>query len=294
MLSGDCPTIFRQFLRLLAWSSPVLVGLSAFVAPASAAPCWLASPRTVFIPPDGDSTLAHDGLADTAWASSDFAEADCENQPQYADPQVKLEAKPHRPLILEAVGALTEASARTEGISEVGREVRTRLYYQLVNSDVWQVLREWRQQDNGQFGTLPHDREWRMADDLPDAAVRAIAYEVATTAFANCDDDVTGKAWGSVALYEVLLEGRDAFPGDVNLDGKVDLIDFAILKENFGKDHAQADLDGNGRVDLSDFGQVKDNFGKQYASLQSVPEPSTALLALLGAALLWRSRRALA
>jgi hypothetical protein len=56
-----------------------------------------------------------------------------------------------------------------------------------------------------------------------------------------------------------------ALPGDANHDGRVDLSDFGLLKELFGRQGpgSAADFDHNGVVDLNDFGLLKDNFGKQ-------------------------------
>lgn len=70
-----------------------------------------------------------------------------------------------------------------------------------------------------------------------------------------------------------------AIAGDANGDFQVDLVDFAILKVNFGTGGslAEGDFDGNGQVDLTDFGILKDNFGADRAA---VPEPSGLLLAL--------------
>ncbi|MFO0901303.1 MAG: dockerin type I domain-containing protein [Pirellulales bacterium] len=49
------------------------------------------------------------------------------------------------------------------------------------------------------------------------------------------------------------------YNADVNADGKVDLLDFAALKENFfvGTSRNQGDVDGDGDVDLYDFGLLK-------------------------------------
>jgi len=80
--------------------------------------------------------------------------------------------------------------------------------------------------------------------------------------------------------------------GDVNLDGKVDLSDFGILKENFGTGttQAQGDLNGDAKIDLSDFGILKANFGKTAGA--AVPEPSTLLLLMLGGLAALVARRA--
>ncbi len=88
-------------------------------------------------------------------------------------------------------------------------------------------------------------------------------------------------AW--VDFTSPLSLSAPGLPGDVNADGKVDLTDFGVLKDNFGSGTtlAQGDLNGDAKVDLTDFGILKDNFGKSAAA--AVPEPSTALLLALGA-----------
>jgi hypothetical protein len=250
----------------------------------------LGSPLTIVAPTDGDAPLAYDGLTTTAWTASDHAESGCGSQPNYADPAAKVTLTLPRPLVIDWLGALSEASARTEGISDVGRETRTVLSARPFHAEEWQVLGEWRQQDNGQFGTMTHAREWRMANNLPSTPVTAVSAEVAVTAFANCDNDEEGQAWGTVALYELLFHGHDPYPGDVNLDGKVNLDDFGLLKENFGLPYGPADFDLKGTVNLTDFGILKENFGKVYAVGSAVPEPATWGLAVLGAALVGLKR----
>ncbi len=88
-----------------------------------------------------------------------------------------------------------------------------------------------------------------------------------------------------------ITAGLPSIPGDFNLDGKVDLTDFGILKSNFGSGTtlAQGDANGDAKVDLSDFGILKANFGKSGAA--AVPEPATWLLASLAAVALLAVRR---
>ncbi|MFO0897384.1 MAG: dockerin type I domain-containing protein [Pirellulales bacterium] len=95
----------------------------------------------------------------------------------------------------------------------------------------------------------------------------------------------------SVQYSEFQLYGAAVLAGDVNGDGKVDLTDFGILKDNFGTgtSAAQGDLNGDAKVDLSDFGILKDNFGKGGAA--AVPEPSGLMLCALGLLGLGLARR---
>ncbi len=80
--------------------------------------------------------------------------------------------------------------------------------------------------------------------------------------------------------------GASSTPGDPSGDGKVDLNDFGILKQEFGSvavpngPMLRADINGDGKVDLTDFGILKQNFGKHSAA-SAAPEPSAWLLAAL-------------
>lgn len=85
-------------------------------------------------------------------------------------------------------------------------------------------------------------------------------------------------------------------PGDLDLDGDVDIHDFSALIRHFssGTLPSEGDVDGDGDVDLADFSAVKKNFGAQAV----IPEPAAGWLLLGGAgSFLWvvrgrRSRRA--
>lgn len=82
---------------------------------------------------------------------------------------------------------------------------------------------------------------------------------------------------GAVFVYRLGL-----LPGDVDMNGVVDLFDFSPLKSNFNQPvdaRALGDVTGDLFVDLADFNQLKDNFGEKAAS--SVPEPGTAILAFV-------------
>ncbi len=98
-----------------------------------------------------------------------------------------------------------------------------------------------------------------------------------------------------------LLEdmGWDSFPipADANIDGKVDLHDLSLLALNWdileGKVWEDCDIDGNGAVDLDDLALLSANWlvGVEEAETTPVPEPTTLILMLAGAASILRKRR---
>lgn len=106
-------------------------------------------------------------------------------------------------------------------------------------------------------------------------------------------DDSTPHNWsvypgGKADLLLRVWIDDGPLPGDTNVDGTIDLTDFGILKSNFGRSPAagaEGDINADAKVDLADFGILKQNFGKSGLSspMEPVPEPATALLALMGA-----------
>ena len=50
-------------------------------------------------------------------------------------------------------------------------------------------------------------------------------------------------------------------PGDLNNNGKIELMDYGIFRSNFGSRVAIGDLNGNGQVELMDYGIFRSNFG---------------------------------
>ncbi len=73
-------------------------------------------------------------------------------------------------------------------------------------------------------------------------------------------------------------------PGDVNLDGRVDVNDLTIVLTNFGKSGMawnEGDLNGDGTVDVNDLTIVLSSFGQTAASSSPTAVPEPCALALL-------------
>lgn len=99
--------------------------------------------------------------------------------------------------------------------------------------------------------------------------------------------------WDLTQLYvtgEVtLLAAPPLLPGDFNRDGRIDLTDFNILRDNFGATVTRGesgDTNQSGNVDLTDLSILKENFGSSSA----VAEPATVALAGMGLAMLLVTR----
>lgn len=83
--------------------------------------------------------------------------------------------------------------------------------------------------------------------------------------------------------------------GDVDGNGTVDLVDFGIIRDNFGVGTlpSEGDLTRDGEVDLADYGVWEANFGGSsfgLVELLTVPEPGSFVLLAAGAALVRRRR----
>ena len=50
--------------------------------------------------------------------------------------------------------------------------------------------------------------------------------------------------------------------GDLNSDGMIDIQDYIILSNNFGKINAKGDLDNSNIVDIQDYTIFSNNFGR--------------------------------
>ena len=82
-------------------------------------------------------------------------------------------------------------------------------------------------------------------------------------------------------------------PGDADLDGQVAFADFLALSDHFGASGgwAQGDFDGNGEINFPDFLALSANFGQTTVAAAAVPEPSSAVLLMLGLVAGKRRRR---
>ncbi len=55
--------------------------------------------------------------------------------------------------------------------------------------------------------------------------------------------------------------------GDANGDNAVDVVDFSILRSQFGSANPQSDFSGDGAVDVIDFSLFRTNFGRSGDSI---------------------------
>ncbi len=122
------------------------------------------------------------------------------------------------------------------------------------------------------------------ADDIDDLfSKRGGDFETADPAVYDLNQDFLVDDADVVVLVENVLGSTF---GDANLDGRVDLEDFSLLKQSFGSSAGWngGDFNGDQIVNLADFTTLKDQFGTVGAPSPAgaaVPEPSTILLALL-------------
>ena len=85
-----------------------------------------------------------------------------------------------------------------------------------------------------------------------------------------------------------------AIAGDLDGNNAVEFADFLVLSGNFGQNvngYEAGDIDCSGDVAFADFLTLSGNFGKTVGGAASVPEPTTNVLAMLGAILVLPLRR---
>ncbi|HZU04988.1 MAG TPA: S8 family serine peptidase [Chloroflexota bacterium] len=71
--------------------------------------------------------------------------------------------------------------------------------------------------------------------------------------------------YGAGKLWLGAPPATSSLPCDINRDGRVDIFDFNLLVQNFGKQEPgnPADCNGDGRVDIFDFNILVQNFGRR-------------------------------
>jgi hypothetical protein len=82
--------------------------------------------------------------------------------------------------------------------------------------------------------------------------------------------------------------------GDADCNGNVNLTDFAAIRDHFRQtvaNRAEGDLNGDGKVDFTDFREWKSNYAGPFAGFGSIPEPMSAVLLGIAAALACGRRR---
>ena len=119
-----------------------------------------------------------------------------------------------------------------------------------------------------------------------------VATGLLTEQFDLVDDNVLNQLDIDAWLSKVAAENGYSsayLRGDTDLDRDVDLADYNALADNFDPDGAGASTpwrhgnsDGDNDVDLSDYNALAGNFHPGGYGTAAVPEPGTALLALLG------------
>jgi GH35 family endo-1,4-beta-xylanase len=142
-------------------------------------------------------------------------------------------------------------------------------------------------------------------------AWKALRDEWTTNVTLTVGADGTINFTGFYGDYEVIIDGQTydltlskgdplyslvVNAGDYNADGLVDASDYVVWRDTLGSmDDLRADGNGNEMIDEGDFDIWKTWFGTDYAagssSLAIVPEPASALLLMLGAALFTRRIR---
>ncbi|MEL7237371.1 MAG: choice-of-anchor tandem repeat NxxGxxAF-containing protein [Planctomycetota bacterium] len=122
----------------------------------------------------------------------------------------------------------------------------------------------------------------------------------------NGDGQLSGFSNNGEVAFSLFYSGggRGVFvanlntPGDANGDDDVDLLDFLILRSNFGSNNATfdtGDFNGDRVVNLADFLILRENFGAGPGAappISAVPEPAMAGGALLSLLALRRRRSA--
>ena len=125
---------------------------------------------------------------------------------------------------------------------------------------------------------------------LPETAYTIFRMETYATGIAP------GGAFFQIGEIEFFGVG-DFTPGDFNDDGAIDLLDYVILRDNFGETFTpetsvmMGDFNGDLSVDLKDFAGFRQAYNEQQAGAAAVPEPASFAPFALAIAMMFALRR---
>ena len=102
-----------------------------------------------------------------------------------------------------------------------------------------------------------------------------------------------------LAIYRDQIYSHVDLPGDINFDGLVNVFDMNVISAKWGPAGPSGDANYDGIVNVFDLALVSTNWTigssagnaeASFASASGVPEPATAILLVVGGALLWPGR----
>jgi formylglycine-generating enzyme required for sulfatase activity len=156
----------------------------------------------------------------------------------------------------------------------------------------------------GPYGTYDQGGNvWEWNETSPSLEARAVAGGswINTPSFlaSSASNSTLAESESNTIGFRVARVTPQTIPGDYNIDGQVDAADYTIWRNSLGSTNdLRANGDNTGAsmnvIDAADYDFWKTHFGEPAgaaaAAAQSVPEPTTLLLLILGIALLTTAR----